>query len=67
VVAMLEFFEIIYMMKIFKGPAKPLANEPINSEQMFFVPNLLSPFDATRGEHSALQYWQSMETKYPPQ
>lgn len=58
IVSLLEFFEVIYKMKI----GTEMINGKRNEEQMFFVPSLLSPF--LLGNHPALQFWNLVEPMY---
>lgn len=61
VLAMLEFFEVIYKMKVIH--AGSLENsEPGNNNHMYFVPSLLSSL-VEGDQHPALQYWSQIQPK----
>lgn len=62
ILGLLEFFEIIYKMRMNKGVYSVTGQDVLSDEQMFFVPSLLSPF--VSGAHPSVQYWQQIDPKY---
>lgn len=64
VLAMLEYFEVIYQMKAIHGVEEAIlpGGSDINSEQMFFVPSLLPVF-SSQSNHISFSYWSQIEPK----
>lgn len=60
-VSLLEFFEIIYKMRMDLGVVSFLGTR-LHEEQMFFVPSLLWAFSG--GMHPSLQHWKLIKPMY---